>query len=275
MVGTTSSQTVTVQNSGKASATITSVTVGGAGFGTSGLNLPLVLAAGQSNAFNVTFAPTASGNASGSISLTSDAPNSPLVVSTTGTAIAVTRLLGSNAASLSFGNVTLGTSSSLSATLTNNGNTNVTISGVSATGAGFAVNGVAPNTVLAAGQSAALNATFAPAVVGNASGTITVASDASNAVTLSLSGSGVQVSVHSVALTWDPSTSDVVGYFVYRQPATGGSFTKLNTAPVVPTQFTDSNVQDGQSYTYVVTAIDADNNESDYSAPALASIPTS
>ena len=106
-------------------------------------------------------------------------------------------------------------------------------------------------------------------------GTITVASDANNTLTLAVSGTGGQVSAHSVAVSWNASTSQVVGYFVYRQPATGGSFTKLNTTPVALTQFTDHNVQNGQSYTYVVTAIDADNNESDYSVPAEATIPTS
>ena len=170
--------------------------------------------------------------------------------------------------------MTVGNSSSLGATLTNSGNANVTIAGVSVTGTGFTVSGVGPNMVVAAGQSVPLNTTFAPAAAGNASGTITVASDASNVVTLSVAGTGVQVSSHSVAVTWNPSTSQVVGYFVYRQPGTGGSFTKLNSAPVVLTQFTDDNVQNGQSYTYVVTAIDADNNESDYSAPAEVVIPT-
>ena len=274
LVGSTNSQTVTVQNTGNASATITNITVAGTGFGTSGLSLPLVIAAGQSSAFNITFAASASGNASGSVVLASNAANSPLMISLAGTAIAVSRLLGSNPASLSFGNVTLGSSSSLGATLTNNGNANVTISGVSVTGTGFAVSGVGTNTVVSAGQSVALSTTFAPSVAGGASGTITVASDASNVVTLAVGGTGVPVSSHSVAVTWNPSTSQVVGYFVYRQPGIGGSFTKLNSAPVALTQFTDDNVQNGQSYTYVVTAIDADNNESEYSAPAEAVIPT-
>lgn len=273
--GSVSSQTITILNNGKASATIANITVTGTGFGTSGLliKLPLVIAAGQSSAFNVTFTAGASGSASGSILLTSDAANSPLRIAATGSVIAATSSLGVNPASLSFGDVMLGSSSSIAAALTNNGNANVTISGVTTTGAGFGVAGVAANTVLAPGQSAVLNTTFAPTVGGTTSGMISVASDAGSAVTVALSGNGVQASTHAVALNWNASTSDVVGYYVYRQASTDGAFAKLNAAPIVSTAFTDGSVQQGQTYTYVVTAVDADNAESGYSDGAVISIP--
>jgi len=75
-----------------------------------------------------------------------------------------------------------------------------------------------------------------------------------------------------VALNWDPSTSNVVGYYVYRA-LPNGTFSKINPAPAVLTAYTDANIQSGQTYTYVVTAIDANNVESDYSDPVLAVIP--
>ena len=52
-----------------------------------------------------------------------------------------------------------------------------------------------------------------------------------------------------------------------------GTFAKINPAPAVLTAYTDANIQSGQTYTYVVTAIDANNTESDYSDPVLAVIP--
>jgi fibronectin type 3 domain-containing protein len=52
-----------------------------------------------------------------------------------------------------------------------------------------------------------------------------------------------------------------------------GTFSKINTAPVVPTDYTDRNIQAGQTYTYVVTAVNADNVESDYSDPVIAVVP--
>jgi fibronectin type 3 domain-containing protein len=91
-------------------------------------------------------------------------------------------------------------------------------------------------------------------------------------LTIALLGSGGQLTSHTVALNWDPSTSDIVGYYVYRVLA-DGTYAKANSAPIVLTTFTDTNLQSGATYTYVVTAITADNVESDYSDPVLATIP--
>jgi hypothetical protein len=169
--------------------------------------------------------------------------------------------------------VLLGSTNSLGATLTNVGNTNVTISSVSVTGAGFTATGVASNTTLAPGQTANLNAGFSPAAVGAVSGLITVNCNGANPVVIALAGIGAQASAHSVALTWDPSTSDdVVGYYVYRALA-DSTYAKINSAPDVNTQYTDTNLLSGQTYTYVVTAVDADNVESDYSDPTVVEIP--
>lgn len=270
-MGASSSQTITLQNSGTASVTISSASVAGAGFGTSGLTLPLSIAAGQSTTFNVVFAPTSAGNVTGSVSLASDAANSPLVISASGTAIASTPLLTASAGSLDFGSVVVGSSSSQGVTLTNAGNANLTISSVVVTGAGFTASGAGANTVLAPGQTAALNVTFTPTGTGSAAGSIAISSTAGS-VSITLAGSGGQLSSHTVALNWDASTSDVIGYYVYRVQA-DGTYAKINTAPVVLTEFTDTNIQSGQTYTYVVTAVDADNVESDYSDPVLATIP--
>src|SRR5580765_1337227 len=108
--GTSGSQTITVQNSGTASVTMSSASGTGAGFGTSGLALPTSIAPGQQGTFNVVFTPSSAGNAAGSISLVSDAPNSPLVISASGTALAATALLSSNVSNLDFGSVLVGSS---------------------------------------------------------------------------------------------------------------------------------------------------------------------
>jgi hypothetical protein len=269
--GSTSSQTITLQNGGTASVTISSAGVTGAGFSTSGLALPMSIAPGQSAAFNVVFTPSSAGNVTGSISLVSNAPISPLTISTSGSSIATSPLLSSSTSNLDFGSVLLGTSSSLGAILTNTGNANVTISSVLVNGAGFAVSGAGANTTLAPGQTAALNVAFAPSATGSVAGSIAIGSNAGT-LSIALAGSGAQPSSHSVALSWDPSTSVVVGYNVYRVLA-NGTYAKINSAPVVLTDYTDTQVQSGQTYTYVVTAVDADNVESDYSDPVLATIP--
>jgi hypothetical protein len=191
VAGTSNSQTITLTNSGSASATISQANVSGAGFSISSLTLPVTIAAGKSATFNVVFAPNVTGTVNGSVSLVSNAPGSPLALSLSGTGVAATFLLGANPTSLSFGNVTVGSNSSLSTTLTNNGNSNVTISGVTVTGAGFSANGVTSGTVLTPNQSIALNTAFAPTGTGSLTGSVSVASDATNSpVTLTLAGTG-------------------------------------------------------------------------------------
>src|SRR5260370_28918470 len=66
-MGSSNSQTITLQNGGTVSVTISSANVTGAGFSISGLALPMSIAAGQSATFNAVFAPTSAGNVTGSI----------------------------------------------------------------------------------------------------------------------------------------------------------------------------------------------------------------
>jgi len=269
--GSRTSQTIMLQNPGTGSVTISSASVVGAGFSTSGLTVPMSIAAGQSTTFNIVFAPSSAGNVTGSISLASDAPNSPLAISTSGNALTSAPMLTASVGNLDFGSVLTGSTSSLGLVLTNTGNANAIISSVLVTGPGFSASGAGANTTVAPGQTAALNVTFTPSATGSATGAIAIASNAGN-VSITLSGSGGQQSSHTVALNWDASTSDVIGYYVYRMMP-DGSYAKINNAPVVPTTFTDTNIQSGQTYTYVVTAVDADNVESDYSDPTVAVIP--
>jgi len=106
---------------------------------------------------------------------------------------ATTYVLSVSPTSLSFGNIDTGSSSTLGVSLKNSGNSNVTISSVSAWGAGFSASNVSSGTVLAPGQSAALNATFAPTSTGGVTGGVTVASNATNSpATISMTGTGVQ-----------------------------------------------------------------------------------
>ena len=274
VVGNTNSQTITVSNGGNASLTISQAAVTGTGFSTSGFSAPLTIAAGKSATFNAAFTPSSSGGVSGSVTLVSNAPNSPLTIPLGGTGIATSLVLGANPANLSFGNVNDGTTSSLSVVLTNNGNTNVTISGVSATGAGFSPSGVSAGTTLAPNQTATLIVAFDPATPGVVTGALAVTSNASNSpAAISLSGTGV--APESVALSWSASTaSDIVGYNEYRG-TTLGSYSKLNASPVAGTTYTDAMVQSGQAitYYYVVTAVNSSGVESADSSPASVTVP--
>jgi len=181
VVGSTSSQPLIIANTGTATLSITQVTeTGSAFFNVSGFSLPLNLSVGQQATITVAFLPTSVGAASGNISIVSNAPGSPLAISLSGTGLTQTFLLGANPTSLSFGNVNLGSTSSLATTLTNSGNSSVTISSVTATGTGFSTSGITSGTILAPNQSATLTVAFAPTVAQNFTGSVTVASNATN-----------------------------------------------------------------------------------------------
>jgi hypothetical protein len=80
---------------------------------------------------------------------------------------------------------------------------------------------------------------------------------------------------HSVTLTWTASaSSNVAGYNLYRQAASSGTFAKVNSALIGGTTYTDANVTAGQTYEYVATAVDTNNNESSYSPGAQVTIPS-
>jgi hypothetical protein len=272
---TTNSQTIQIQNTGSASLTISQATITGAGYSVTGLTLPATLAAGQSSTFNVQFSPTVAGSVAGSLSIVSNAPNSPAVIPLSGTGVASTYTLTVSPASLNFGNVTTGTAASQNVTISNSGNASITITQITATGTGYALGGGSSVPVtLAPSQSMTFGVQFSPAVAGSANGSITIVSNATNSPVLALSGSGVAPAVqHTVALSWNASTSTVVGYNVYRSTVSGGPYTKINASPVSPLTFTDTTVQHATTYYYVTTAVDSTGAESVYSNEVAVSIP--
>ena len=83
----------------------------------------------------------------------------------------------------------------------------------------------------------------------------------------------MQLIAHSAALTWVASTSAVVGYNVYRGTVSGGPYAKLNSSLIALSTYTDSTVGSGQTYFYVVTAVDANSVESTDSSEVSAIIP--
>jgi len=274
VTGNTNSQTIQLKNSGTASLTVSQVTATGPGFSVSGASVPFTLAPGAASTFNVQYAPTSAGAATGSVTIVSDAPNSPAAVSLNGTGAAATHTLSVNPGSLSFGSVTDGSSSSQSVSVTNTGNSNVSITGVSATGSGFSIASGGGALTLTPNQSTSVSVQFAPTVAGSTSGTVNVASNATGPASVTLNGTGVAPQVnHTVALNWGASSSSVASYNVYRSSVSGSSYAKVNSSPIGGVSYTDSNVQSGQTYYYVATSVDASGIESVYSNEVPATVP--
>ena len=273
-VSGSATQSETLTNTGGTTITVSQANVSGNGFSISGLNVPLTLIAGQSFTFGTTFAPASAGSVTGTISLTSDASNSTLTISLSGTGTVPGQLSVSPSA-LDFGSVVVGQSNNMTATLSATGS-NVTVSSASASTSEFTLSGASFPFTITAGQSKAVTVTFTPQSSGTASATISFASNASNSPTSeSLTGNGTAPPQHNVDLSWAASSStDVVGYNVYRATVSGGPYTKINTALNATTAFVDNSVQAGQTYYYVTTAVDGTGLESGYSNQVKTIIPT-
>ena len=275
-VGTTLSQVLIIKNTGTATLTISQITATGSGFSVSGFSLPLSISAGQQTTVAVGFLPTTVGTVSGNISIASNAPTSPTSIPLSGTSIAAVLTLGINPPTgLSFGSVTTGTSSATqNVTITNTGNSNVTISQINLTGAGYTMTGGSAPVLLTPTQSITLVVQFSPTTTGSLPGSITVVSNATGSpATITLSGTGAAPVQHSVSLTWNASTSTVSGYNVYRSTVSGGSYTKINSSLVAVLNYTDSTIQNGTTYYYVTTAVGSTGSESTLSNEVSAPIP--
>ncbi len=181
--------------------------------------------------------------------------SSPAILSVTSGAAQ----LSASTTSLNFGSIVVGASSTMVVTITNSGNAPATISGVAVPAQGFTATSVPAGLVIAPGETATLALAFTPTVVATFSGTVTVTSNATNSpISIAVSGSGALADPHSVTLTWTASTTpSVVGYYVFRGNQSGGPYFQMNMTPVAITQYNDTSAQAGQTYFYVVVAVDA------------------
>jgi hypothetical protein len=269
-VGGTRSQSETLTNSGKADVTISQITSGSTSFIANGLSLPTTLAPGRSFTFNVVFSPTSVGSSSNRLNVASNASNPGLMVALTGSGASVGKLsLASQA--LNFGSVPVGSSKSLSEKLTAS-SSGVVITSASSNSAEFSITGLSLPLTLASGQSASFNVTFTPKNSGTASGSIAFANSAGGSLPVSATGTGTAATLHKVTVSWTGSTSSVVSYNVYRGTQTGGPYALINSDS--GDSFSDTGVQGGTTYFYVVTAVDASGGESMYSNEARATVPT-
>jgi hypothetical protein len=277
-VGSDATQTIKLANSGSATITISKLTTSGTGMSASGLSIPYTLGAGKSATFTAQFKPTSASSVSGSIVLDSNASSTTSTIPLSGKGVASTVALTPSATSLSFGSVKVGSSATQSVTVTSSGNANVNIASVSVSGTGFSLSGSGGAVTLTPDQSAQYTVNFNPKASGNATGTLTITSNAPNSpLKISLSGSAPSASPsasHTVALKWDASSSSVVGYNVYRATKPSGPFSKLNSSPNSSTSYSDSSVTDGTEYYYVVTSVNSNNVESSDSNQVSATIPS-
>jgi hypothetical protein len=180
-------------------------------------------------------------------------------------------------ATLTFGSVAVGASKALTATLSA-ASADVQVSSANWSGQGYSLTGINFPITITAGTSKSFTVAFAPTTAGSTPGSVTFASDASNASLVenfsgTATGSAGGTTQHSVTLSWNADSSSVAGYNVYRGTASGGPYTKLNTVLETATNYIDSTVQASTTYFYVATAVDSSQDESAFSNQISAVVP--
>jgi hypothetical protein len=190
-VGSTSSaKSVTLTNAQSVALTFTSIGVTGP-FAISNNTCGASINAGARCTVSLTFTPTATGSATGTLTFSDSAPNSPQAVGLSGSGGSTTSPVTLSASSLNFGSVTVGTSSSaMTVTLTNRQSVGLTFNSIGITGA-FAISSNTCGSGIAAGAACSVGVTFSPTTTGSASGTLSFADNATNSPQkVTLSGTG-------------------------------------------------------------------------------------
>ena len=206
--GTTSApQTATLKNTGNATLTISSVSVGGANpsdfaqTNTCGSSL----AAGASCSISISFTPASAASFSAMLSVADNATGSPHTIALTGTGTsAAAPAVSLTPSALTFSAQTGTTSGPQAATLKNTGDATLTISSISVGGTNpsdFAQTNTCGSS-LAAGASCSISITFTPASVASFSAIISVTDNATGSPqVVALSGTGTSIPAPAASLT--------------------------------------------------------------------------
>ena len=195
-VGTTSPpQTVKLTNVGTSTLNISSIAATGDYAQTN--NCGTTVAVNASCTITVTFTPAAVGSQNGTVTITDDALGSTqqvIYVSGTGYVMRI------SPQTIDFGDQVVGTSSSLTAILTNTSQNAVSITGVSTDNLAFTQSNNC-GTTLAGGASCSITLTFAPTTTSYQSATLTLTSTAPDSpTTVYLQGNGVVVTLSPLSL---------------------------------------------------------------------------
>ena len=276
-VGRRKLQTITITNLGNSDIRLLQVIMRGRDFNVAGLDLPLTLAGGERYTFTGVFTPHSKGASSGSIAFISDASsvsNPTLSMELTGMGTDDDDQLDINPPTMNFGAVQMGSSASQMGSLTA-GDNQVTIFSALSSSSEFTLSGLSFPVTVPPGGSQGFMVTFTPQASGPTSAAISFVD--ANGIPLAveaLNGIGLNSEDHSVSLSWNASTSqNIVGYNVYRSDLSGGPYIKINPVLNSNTSYTDTSVVDGNTYYYITTAVNSDNDESRYSNQAQATIP--
>jgi len=239
-VGSEATQTIHLENTGGESASISKLTISGSGVSLSGLTAPMTLAAGQTANLTVTYKPVAAGTLTASLSITSNAADPSVVVGINATATLST--LSATPASVSFGNVVVGSDTTQTIRLQNIGTSQVTISSITPSVSSIAISGVTLPVNLAPGASATLTAAYKPTAAGSVAGKITVTSNAVGSPTIvdlsaTAAAASVQLTPSASSLSFGSVTLGSSGASQVTVKSTGNTNASISKVAITGTGF--------------------------------------
>jgi hypothetical protein len=217
----TTSQTVTVTNTGSTSLTINS-------FSLTPFNVflleygfaPRVLTPGQTAQYAVRFVPSSVGPVSGQLSISMAGVPQPSVVSLSGTGFTTSAVAKVTPGFLTFNTQPIGTTTSQTMTVTNIGHNGLHLGSV-AVGPPFGIVGFTKKIGLNPGQSVTYQVTFSPTAAVDYSNTVAFSFDEVPSQSISLLGSATSVS--SLTITNFPTLPTATTRFPYQ-----ATFTAVN-----------------------------------------------
>lgn len=217
MQTTSSSQTITVQNTGTLDLTVTNVQVTG-DFSIVSNSCPSSLASQATCSIQVAFTPTATGMRTGTVGVLCNVPSGEFLVTLEGTGTAPASVVLSPG-SLSFGPEEIGkTAAAQYVTISNTGSSAASLSNVNVSG-DFLLASNTCGTTIAVASGCTVAVTFKPTASGSRSGSLTV-TDSAGAQTAILSGTGESPAMDQLAPPSLTFSTQQVGTVSAGQPVT-------------------------------------------------------
>ncbi|QSE99058.1 choice-of-anchor D domain-containing protein [Fulvivirga lutea] len=199
-IGSSTSSTFTIQNSGESELNLSAITLSGANaadFSVDGITVPLAVSGGGSTSFSVTFNPAASGISTATIEITNDDADegiytfdvtgvgqTPAQINLQGVGLDIDIANGDDTPDTSdgtdIGPITIGFTSGTAFDIQNLGEATLTVSEFVVGGANaseFSINAITTPAVILGGESTSFDVLFTPVVSGTRTATITIISD--------------------------------------------------------------------------------------------------
>ena len=227
-VNSSAQSTLTINNTGNSTMTVSSISYPS---GFSG-NWSGAIPAGNSQNVTVTFSPISATSYGGTVTVNSDMNGGVNTISASGTGTVLPTPILSLSGNLTFGNVTVGTSTQNTLTISNIGNSTMTVSNINYP-SGFGGNW---SGAISAGNSQNVTVTFSPTSATSYGGTVTVNSDAaSGGNTIIASGTGVVIPTTTPQITNVVFSGSAGNYTI---TVTGWGLGSLTGLPIMAPQQT-------------------------------------